>query len=89
MRETVIIDKNCKVSYKINEDFIFFKNQSDIYYLITKSNVLIKLKISVNDFFNKILEHIENNISFLHLIDERFILIDSFIIENSEVLNEI
>lgn len=89
MRETVTIDNNCKISYKIDEDFIFFKNQSDIYYLITESNVLIKLKISVNDFFNKILEHIEKNVSFLYLIEERFVVVDSFIIENKEVLNEI
>lgn len=80
----LVIDNRCKVSYKVNEDFIFFKT-GDIYYLIKESFTLIKLTLSHRDFYDKYFKHIDEDISFLCLINEDFELVENFIIENKEV----
>lgn len=76
------IDYHYKVFFKIEEDLIYYKNNSEIYYLIYEPFTLLKIRLDIKEFYKKLQKHIEENISFLSQLEMNdFDIVQNFIIE--------
>lgn len=76
------IDYHYKVFFKIEEDLIYYKNNSEIYYLIYEPFTLLKIRLDIKEFYKKFQRHIEENISFLSQLEMNdFDIVQNFIIE--------